>query len=86
MKGKTSLLSQQMSAQRKRIILLGFMSLALGAAMTGQAALLAEAVQRIFVQRASFSSVAAILGSLLAVMAARTLLSYGNGIIGLHMA
>ncbi|WP_098741853.1 thiol reductant ABC exporter subunit CydD [Paenibacillus sp. EZ-K15] len=86
MKGKTSLLSQQMSAQRKRIILLGFMSLALGAAMTGQAALLAEAVQRIFVQRASFSSVVVILGSLLAVMAARTLLSYGNGIIGLHMA
>ncbi|MGG4346031.1 thiol reductant ABC exporter subunit CydD [Paenibacillus lautus] len=86
MKGKTSLLSQQMSAQRKRIILLGFMSLALGAAMIGQAALLAEAVQRIFVQRASFSSVVVILGSLLAVMAARTLLSYGNGIIGLHMA
>lgn len=86
MKGKTSLLSQQMSAQRKRLILLGFTSLALGAAMTGQAALLAEAVQRIFVQRASFSSVAAILGALLAVMAARTLLSYGNGIIGLHMA
>ncbi|MGC6590467.1 thiol reductant ABC exporter subunit CydD [Paenibacillus sp. Dod16] len=86
MKGKTSLLSQQMSAQRKRLILLGFMSLALGAAMTGQAALLAEAVQRIFVQRASFSSVAAILGALLAVMAARTLLSYGNGVIGLNMA
>ncbi|RAR44046.1 thiol reductant ABC exporter subunit CydD [Paenibacillus sp. MDMC362] len=86
MKGKTSLLSQQMSAQRKRLILLGLMSLALGAAMTGQAALLAEAVQRIFVQRASFSSVAAILGALLVVMAARTLLSYGNGIIGLHMA
>ncbi|MGG3310074.1 thiol reductant ABC exporter subunit CydD [Paenibacillus sp. 2KB_20] len=86
MKGKTSLLSQQMSAQRNRLILLGFMSLALGAAMIGQAALLAEAVQRIFVQRASFSSVVVILGALLAVMAARTLLSYGNGIIGLHMA
>lgn len=86
LKGKTSLLSQQMSAQRKWFILLGIMSLALGAAMTGQAALLAEAVQRIFVQRASFSSVVVILGALLAVMAARTLLSYGNGIIGLHMA
>lgn len=86
LKGKTSLLSQQMSAQRNRLILLGFMSLALGAAMIGQAALLAEAVQRIFVQRASFSSVVVILGALLAVMAARTLLSYGNGIIGLHMA
>lgn len=86
LKGKTSLLSQQMSAQRNRLILLGFMSLALGAAMIGQAALLAEAVHRIFVQRASFSSVVVILGALLAVMAARTLLSYGNGIIGLHMA
>ncbi|MGE7824644.1 thiol reductant ABC exporter subunit CydD [Paenibacillus sp. NPDC093718] len=86
MKGKTTLLSQQMSSQRKRLILLGFMSLALGSAMTGQAALLAEAVQRIFVQRASFSSIVAILGALLAVMTVRTLLSYGNGIIGLHMA
>ncbi|MEC0254810.1 thiol reductant ABC exporter subunit CydD [Paenibacillus lautus] len=86
MRGKTTLLAEQMSAQRKRLILLGFMSLGLGAAMAGQAALLAEAVQRIFVQRASFSTVVVILGALLAVMAARTLLSYGNGIIGLHMA
>jgi ATP-binding cassette subfamily C protein CydD len=62
------------------------MSLALGAAMAGQAVLLAEAVDRIFVEHASFSSVVAILGVLLAVMAARTLLSYGNGQIGLNMA
>nr|WP_233167323.1 thiol reductant ABC exporter subunit CydD [Paenibacillus roseus] len=75
-----------MSAQRKRLVLLGGMSLALGAAIVGQAALLAESVEKIFVQRASFSSVAVILGILLAVMAARTLLSYGNGRIGLRMA
>lgn len=83
---KNTLLSEQMSAQRKRLILLGFTSLALGAAITGQAVLLAEAVERIFVQRASLASVAGILGALLAVMAARTLLSYGNGRIGLQMA
>ncbi|WP_425415827.1 thiol reductant ABC exporter subunit CydD [Paenibacillus tianmuensis] len=75
-----------MSVQRKRLVLLGGMSLALGAAISGQAALLAEAVERIFVQRASFSSVVVIFGVLLAVIAARTLLSYGNGRIGLQMA
>ncbi|WP_302058275.1 thiol reductant ABC exporter subunit CydD [Paenibacillus sp. MZ04-78.2] len=79
-------MSELMSVQRKRLVLLGGMSLALGAAISGQAALLAEAVERIFVQRASFSSVVAIFGVLLAVMAARTLLSYGNGRIGLQMA
>lgn len=86
MKRKTSLISELMSAQRKRLVLLGGLSLALGAAIAGQAVLLAEAVERIFVQQASFSSVVAILGSLLAVMAARTLLSYENGRVGLHMA
>ncbi|MFM9277835.1 thiol reductant ABC exporter subunit CydD [Paenibacillus jiagnxiensis] len=86
MKRKTSLISELMSAQRKRLVLLASLSLALGAAMTGQAVLLAEAVERIFVQQASLSSVVVVLGFLLAVMAARTLLSYGNGRIGLHMA
>lgn len=86
MKKKSSLLSEQMSAQRKRLILLGFTSLALGAAITVQAVLLAEAVERIFVQRSSLASVAGILGALIGVMAARTLLSYGNGRIGLQMA
>lgn len=62
------------------------MSLALGAAIVGQAVLLAESVEKIFVQRASLSSVAVILVILLGVMAARTLLSYGNGRIGLKMA
>ncbi len=75
-----------MSAQRKNLVLLAVLSLALGAAIISQAALLAEAVQRIFVEKASLSSVVLLLGMLLAVMAARTLLSYGNGKIGLHMA
>nr|WP_249436167.1 thiol reductant ABC exporter subunit CydD [Paenibacillus sp. Marseille-Q4541] len=75
-----------MSLQRKNMILLSILSLALGVAIISQAALLAEAVQRIFVERASFSSVVMLLSILLAVMAVRTLLSYGNGKIGLHMA
>lgn len=75
-----------MSAQRKPLVLLGGVSLALGAAIVGQAVLLAESVEKIFVQRASLSSVAVILVILLGVMAARTLLSYGNGRIGMQMA
>ncbi|MFC4306593.1 thiol reductant ABC exporter subunit CydD [Cohnella boryungensis] len=86
MKKKTSLTAQQLSAQRNRLVYLAFISLALGIAIAGQAALLAEAVQRIFVESASFPSVAGLLGILLAVMATRTLLSYGNGVIGLRMA
>lgn len=86
MKKKTGLISQQMSAQRKTLVLLGGVSLALGAAIVGQAMLLAESVEKIFVQRASLSSVAVMLVMLLGVMAARTLLSYGNGRIGLQMA
>lgn len=85
-KRKSSLISQQMSSQRKNMLLLAVLSLALGAAIISQATLLAEAVQRIFVERASFSSVVMLLGILLAVMASRTLLSYGNGKVGLHMA
>ncbi|OZQ69264.1 thiol reductant ABC exporter subunit CydD [Paenibacillus sp. VTT E-133280] len=86
MKRKSSLISQQMSLQRKNMALLAVISLALGVAIVSQAGLLAEAVQRIFVERASFSSVILLLGILLAVMAVRTLLSYGNGIVGLQMA
>ncbi|ASS65347.1 MULTISPECIES: thiol reductant ABC exporter subunit CydD [unclassified Paenibacillus] len=86
MKRKTSMISQQMSEQRKNLVLLAVLSLALGAAIISQAALLAEAVQRIFVERASLSSVLVLLGMLLAAMTARTLLSYGNGKIGLRMA
>jgi len=66
--------------------LLTVISLALGAAIVSQAALLAEAVQRIFVEKASFSSLIMLLSTLLAVMAVRTLLSYENGKVGLHMA
>ncbi|AWV33911.1 thiol reductant ABC exporter subunit CydD [Paenibacillus sp. FSL H7-0716] len=86
MKRKSSLISQQMSSQRKNMAFLAFISLALGIAIVSQAGLLAEAVQRIFVEKASFSSVILLLGILLAIMAVRTLLSYGNGIVGLHMA
>lgn len=86
MKRKSSLISQQMSLQRKNMLLLSILSVALGIAIISQAALLAEAVQRIFVERASFSSVVMLLGILLAIMAIRTLLSYGNGKVGLHMA
>ena len=83
---KSSLISQQMSSQRKNMALLAIISLGLGTAIVSQAGLLAEAVQRIFVERASFSSVIMLLGILLAVMAVRTLLSYGNGKVGLRMA
>ncbi|MEK3660168.1 thiol reductant ABC exporter subunit CydD [Paenibacillus sp. FSL F4-0236] len=83
---KSSLISQQMSSQRKNLALLAILSLGLGTAIVSQAGLLAEAVQRIFVERASFSSVILLLGILLAVMAVRTLLSYGNGKVGLRMA
>ncbi|WP_054957924.1 thiol reductant ABC exporter subunit CydD [Paenibacillus dakarensis] len=86
MKRKSSLISQQMSSQRKNTVLLAVISLALGAAIVSQAGLLAEAVQRIFVERASFSSVIVLLGLLLAIMVVRTLLSYGNGKVGLRMA
>lgn len=83
---KSSLISQQMSSQRNNMALLAIISLGLGTAIVSQAGLLAEAVQRIFVERASFSSVIMLLGILLAVMAVRTLLSYGNGKVGLRMA
>ncbi|QJC53141.1 thiol reductant ABC exporter subunit CydD [Paenibacillus albicereus] len=86
MKRNINLISRQMAAQRKRLLLLAVLSLALGAAIVTQAALLAEAVQSIFVQEASLSSVVKLLLLLLAIMAARTLLSYGNGRIGLQIA
>lgn len=83
---KSVLIKQQMSLLRKsRLILMAF-SLALGAAIISQAVFMAEAVQRIFVEKASFSSIMLILGILLAVMALRTWLTYGNGKVGLHMA
>ncbi|MCP1184329.1 thiol reductant ABC exporter subunit CydD [Paenibacillus sp. 1781tsa1] len=75
-----------MSLQRTNRLLLAIISLALGVAIISQATLVAEAVQRIFVEKASFSSVMLLLGLLLAVMAVRTLLTYGNGKVGLHMA
>lgn len=86
MKRKSSLISQQMSTQRNNTVLLAVISLLLGAAIVSQAGLLAEVVQQVFVEHASFSSVIVLLGMLLAVMVIRTLLSYGNGKIGLRMA
>lgn len=71
---------------RKPLIFLAVISLMLGIAITAQAALLAEAVQRIFVEGASLSSVLGLLAILLAVMALRVLMSYGNGKVGLVMA
>ncbi|MGE6576769.1 thiol reductant ABC exporter subunit CydD [Paenibacillus xylanexedens] len=85
-RGKSNLISQQMSLQRKNRLLLAIISLALGVAIISQATLVAEAVQRIFVEKASFSSVMLLLILLLVVMAVRSLLSYGNGKVGLHMA
>lgn len=85
-KAKSNLISQQMSLQRTNRLLLAIISLALGVTIISQAALVAEAVQRIFVEKASFSSVMLLLGLLLAVMAVRTLLTYGNGKVGLRMA
>lgn len=86
MNRKAGLLSQELSVQRKRLILLAIISLALGTAIIAQSALLAEAVQRIFVKGASLSSVLGLLAILLAVMALRVLMSYGNGKVGLAMA
>ncbi|MBD8837254.1 thiol reductant ABC exporter subunit CydD [Paenibacillus sp. CFBP 13594] len=85
-RGKSNLISQQMSLQRKNRLLLAIISLTLGVAIISQATLVAEAVQRIFVEKVSFSSVMLLLVLLLVVMAVRSLLSYGNGKVGLHMA
>ncbi|MEK3823436.1 thiol reductant ABC exporter subunit CydD [Paenibacillus sp. FSL K6-1558] len=75
-----------MSLLRKSRLLLMAFSLALGAAIISQAVFMAESVQRIFVEKASLSSIMPLLGLLLTVMALRTLLTYGNGKVGLHMA
>lgn len=82
----TSLIAEQMSRQRKRLVMLAVLSLLLGIAIVSQAGLLAEAVQRVFVEKASFSSVALLLALLLSVMAIRALLLYANGKVGLTMA
>lgn len=83
---KSILIQQQMSLLRKSRLLLMAFSLALGAAIISQAVFMAESVQRIFIEKASLSSIMPLLGLLLTVMALRTLLTYGNGKVGLHMA
>lgn len=83
---KSELIKQQMSSLRKSRVLLMAFSLALGAAVISQAVFMAEAVQRIFVEKASFTSIMLLLGILLTVMAVRTLLAYANGSVGIYMA
>ncbi|OWA35062.1 thiol reductant ABC exporter subunit CydD [Saccharibacillus sp. O16] len=61
-------------------------ALGVGAATIAQAVLMAEAVQRVFVEHAALTSLIVVLAALLAVMAARTLLSYLNGRMGLRIA
>ncbi|GAB6926287.1 thiol reductant ABC exporter subunit CydD [Paenibacillus sp. JCM 10914] len=86
MRREKSLLSRQISSFRKSIMLLGGLSLLLGTAMISQAGLITDIIDLIFVQKVSFSSILALLGILLMVMAIRAALSYGNGRIGLNMA
>ncbi|MEK3787264.1 thiol reductant ABC exporter subunit CydD [Paenibacillus sp. FSL K6-1230] len=86
MNRKAGLLSQELSKQRNRLIVLAIISLTLGIAIIAQSALLAEAVQKIFVEGASLSSVMILLAILLTVMMLRVLLSHGNGKVGIYMA
>lgn len=86
MNRKAGLLSQELSKQRNRLIVLAIISLTLGIAIIAQSALLAEAVQKIFVEGASLSSVMILFAILLAVMTLRVLLSHGNGKVGIYMA
>jgi len=86
MKKKAGLVPDLLAAQKKRTHLIRLLSVALGAATIGQAVLLAEAVQRIFVQSVPLAAMMIIFAVLLAVMALRTLFGYINGRLGLHIA
>ncbi|WP_172195030.1 thiol reductant ABC exporter subunit CydD [Saccharibacillus qingshengii] len=83
---KSGLLAELMAAQKKRTGLIRLLTLGLGAATISQAVLMAEAVQRVFVEKAVPASMIAIFAMLLGVMAVRTLLAYANGRIGLRIA
>ncbi len=83
---KSGMLSELMAAQKKRTSMLRLISLALAAATIGQAVLLAESVQRVFVENAPLASMIVLFAALLAVMAVRTWLAYANGRIGLRIA
>ncbi len=83
---KTGLLPELMAAQKKRTAQIRLISLALGSATIGQAVLLAEAVQRVFVEKAALVPMVAVFAALLAIMIVRTLLAYANGRIGLRIA
>jgi len=83
---KSGMLSELMAAHKKRTSMLRLISLALAAATIGQAVLLAESVQRVFVENAPLASMIVLFAALLAVMAVRTWLAYANGRIGLRIA
>lgn len=85
-RAKSGLLPELMAAHRKRTLLIRLVSLALGAATIGQAVLLAEAVQRVFVEKAAPAALLFTFAALLVVMAMRTLLAHTNGQIGLRIA
>lgn len=83
---KVALLTELMAVHKRRTGLMRLIALGLGAATIAQAVLMAEAVQRIFVERAALASMITVFAVLLAVMAVRTLLAYANGRIGLRIA
>ncbi len=83
---KIALLTELMTVHKRRTGLMRLFALGLGAATIGQAVLMAEAVQRIFVERAALASMIVVFAALLSVMAVRTLLAYANGRIGLRIA
>lgn len=81
-----ALLTELMTVHKRRTGLMRLFALGLGAATIGQTVLMAEAVQRISVERAALASMIVVFAALLSVMAVRTLLAYANGRIGLRIA
>ncbi len=86
MKPKAGLLSDLMQTQKKRTGWIRLLSIALGAMTIGQAALLAQAVQQVFVQSAPVRVWIPVVAALLVVILLRTWIAYGNGAIGLRIA
>lgn len=73
-KRRNGLLAAQVAAQKNKVVRLSVGSLALGAAVASQAALLAAIVDRSFARGEPIASLAGWVGLLLVVMAARALL------------
>ncbi len=65
---------------------MGAFAVGLGIMIVSQATLLATIVNEVFVQGTSLLSIAALLGTMLAVIIARTVLSYGIGRTGIMLA